>query len=121
MTQWPVRYTYILTVILLFSTMLNSLTLCNLPDDIFVTISEFCNMQTRCALSCTSRSQLNRRFVGSVKLTKEASHRFLELTNFRLKIQARLLFPVQNIHTQIEVNKLGRGTVAALKRVKNFT
>ena len=99
----------------------NKLSFCNLPDDIFVTISEFCNMEARCALSCTSRSQFNRKFVGSVKLSKEASHRFLYVENFRLKIQARLLFPAQNIHIQIEVRKLGKGILAALMLVKKFT
>ncbi len=100
----------------------NSRVFGNLPDDIIATVSEFCNMETLCALSSTSRSLFKQKFVGSIKLTRKASEKFLNNHQFREKMQARLLFPrIHKIHIQKKALTFDKATLAALIQVKNLT
>ena len=65
---------------------------CNLPDDIFVTISEFCNIETRCALTRTSRSQS--KFIGRVKMTECADCFAMKSSEEESRQDCNLLFAI---------------------------
>jgi hypothetical protein len=99
----------------------SSNTFCNLPQDILATILQFCNIETLCTLSCTSKSQFNRTFFKNVKLTLEASQRVFDDEAFREKIRARVLFPIHKIHISKYVKKITEGTLVTLMCIENFT
>ncbi len=59
----------------------------------------FYDTRSTCAFNSTCTQF--RKFFGSVKLTKDASERFMFEHEFRERIQVRLVSPVRKIHTHV--------------------
>ncbi len=98
----------------------NQTSICYFPDEMVENVASFCDIETKRALNATSR-QLNRKFIGSVKLTKKASKRFIREKLFRHRIESRLASPIGKIHIHIEALKLTKRLLAELIRVKSTT
>ena len=73
----------------------HKLSLLNLPDDMLRVISEYCDLPTRCAVSCTSSTALNSVLLGREALSKEGSERFLQDNQFRMRISRRVVTPAR--------------------------
>ena len=96
----------------------NTLRFSDLPDDLIGTVACFFDTRTTCALNSTSTQF--RKFFGKVKLTKEASERLMFESEFRERIQARLVSPVGNIHIRVDFSSLTETLIAALKNVETL-
>ena len=80
--------------------------LLSLPDDMLRLISEFCDLTTRCAVTCTNSTALNSVLLGWVSLNERGSERFLENKEFRLRICQRVATPHRNLHLEVEISKV---------------
>ena len=82
------------------------LSLFDLPDDMLREISEYCDLPTRCAVTCTNSTALNSVLLGSVALSKDGSERFLKENRFRLRICRRVVTPSRNLHLQVQIKEI---------------
>ena len=78
----------------------------HLPDDMLTAISEYCDLTTRCAVTCTNSTALSSVLLGRVALSMEASERFLKDTRFRLRMSRRVVKPDRNIHLQVHIKEI---------------
>ena len=79
--------------------------LLNLPDDMLRVISEYCDLTTRCAVTCANSAALTSVLLGKVTLSKEGSERFLKDNQFRSRISRRVVTPDRNLHLQVKIKE----------------
>ena len=94
--------------------------LCNLPDDVLRVISEYCDWNSRLAVTCTN-SKLKSLFLGSVKLDQQSSNKFLLDEKFRRRIRSRVVMPRSNLHLEVEIRNFSRREIAILNSVRSVS
>ena len=94
------------------------LCLSRLPEDMVRAISEYCNLPTRCAVTCTNL-MLSSVFLGRVTLTEKGSEKFLIDKDFRQRLRKRVLRSSSNLILQVRIEKFTDSQIDILNSVRS--
>ena len=92
----------------------------DLPEDMLRAIAEYCDWPTRLELTCT-HADLMPLFLGSIRLSQEASERFLTVAAFRKRVLLRVAMRPSQIHLRVGSNDFTEAEIEIMNSVRSVT